>query len=158
MTKIISFLFSLVLICLFSCKKADGGLESIAKEKHSLDCQMERLKAQNDILWNEMTVWLDKNLPKDIPAAERKNMVSTQNAYLLKLFRVYPSLDTTIKARIQDMEEKDRQLVAEMRKIMEQYRRVEHNLNHELEKVGDTELKGLKERLDRIEAQACQQQ
>ena len=128
----------------------------MAAEKHSLDCQMERLKAQNDSLWNEMTVWLDGNLPKDIPAAERKNMVSTQNAYLLKLFRVYPSLDTTIKARILNMEEKDRELVAEMRKIMERYRIVEHNLNQALEHIDNSELSGLKEKLDRIEAQACQ--
>ncbi|MEY3367969.1 MAG: hypothetical protein RI973_1124 [Bacteroidota bacterium] len=156
MTNIISFHFALALICLLSCEKAGGEVESVAWEKHLLDCRMERLKAQNDSLWSEMTAWLDQNLPKDIPAAERKNMVSTQNAYLLKLFRVYPSLDTAIKARIRNMEEKDWQLVAEMRKIMERYRIVEHNLNQALEQAGEGELRGLKEKLDRIEAQACQ--
>ena len=57
---------------------------------------------------------------------------------------------------IQQMEEKDRQLVAEMRKIMEHYRMVEQNLNQALEHIDNTELRELKEKMDRIEAQACQ--
>lgn len=129
----------------------------MASEKHSLDCHMGRLKAQNDSLWNEMTAWLDLKLPKDIPAAERKNMVGTQNVHLLKMFRVYPVLDTTIKARIRQMEEKDRHLVAEMRKIMERYHMVEQNLNHALEHIDEAELDGLKKQLQRIERQACKQ-
>lgn len=149
----------LVFIFASGCQFNLGEIERLATEKHRMACEMERLKTQTDILWDEMSHYLDQTLPLDMPPPERKNMVNTRNAYLLTAFRVYPTLDTSIQNRIGRVRQKDDALAAQSREVIEQYRKTEQNLNNMLEKSKHGKnLDDLKKIVKKIEALPCHNQ
>ncbi len=147
------------LLLLMACGK--GQLENVRKlavEQHSLDCEMERLRGQADSLWDEMQAFLDRNLPADMPPAERSNMVTIRNANLITMFKAFPQLDTAIQQKINEAGATDHSIAEGMKSVKEKLDKVEQAMNEvllETQKNSDRQYQQLKKELQGLEAKPC---
>lgn len=149
----------LVVLCLSACKDEEAELVRIhSAEKKLLTCEMERLKLQSDSIWNEMEVYLDKNLPADMPPPERKNMVSTRAAHLIAMFKAFPKLDTAIQNKVTEAGKADNNIAEQMKTVMEKMHDAERGMNGALQKIENRskhQYQTLKQELQELEDEPC---
>jgi hypothetical protein len=80
-----------------SATQAEG--ESLLLRLESLHCEDRSYQTKVDSLWDEVSARLDEKLPRGgtLDAADRANLVKLRNTSLIKMFNVYPLLDTTTR-------------------------------------------------------------
>ncbi|MBK8567421.1 MAG: hypothetical protein IPN76_29900 [Saprospiraceae bacterium] len=147
--------FILLLAC--GAGERENALK-LATEKQSLNCEMERLRGQTATLWDEMEAYLDKNLPADMPPAERANMVTIRNANLITMFKAFTKLDTAIQQKVNEAGAADRSIAEGMKSVKEKLDKVEQAMNEALLKVqahSDRQYQQLKEELHGLENKPC---
>lgn len=147
--------FFLLLAC--GAEERENALK-FANEKQSLNCEMERLRVQTDSLWDEIEAYLDKNLPADMPPAERTNMVTIRNANLITMFKAFTKLDTAIQQKVNEAGAADLSIAEGMKAIKEKMDKVEQAMNEALLKVqarSDRQYQLLKEELQGLENKPC---
>lgn len=158
------FMKTLIMACLcffllMSCGSEEReNLRKLATEKHSLHCEMERFSSQTDSLWNEMEAYLDKNLPADMPPAERSNMVAIRNANLITMFKAFTKLDTATQQKVKEAGATDRSIAEGMKSVKEKLDKVEQAMNEALLEVqahSDRQYQQLKEELHGLENKPC---
>ncbi len=150
----------LVLFSLMACKDEEAELaRTLSAEKKSLACEMERLKFKSDSIWDEMGVYLDKNLPTDMPLPERTNMVSIRSAHLIALFKAFPNLDTAIQSKVNEAGKADKNIAEQMKAVMDKMHEAEQGMNEALQKIetrSKQHYQTLKLELQELEKQPCQ--
>lgn len=124
-----------LILGLAGCKNDKEVVFANAALKKSLHCKMERLDRQNDSLWNEMSVYLDRELPQEMSSTERQNMVNIRNANLISMHKVFPTLDTSIQNTVMAAGKTDEKIAEEMKTIMKKLEDVDEKLNIVLEKI-----------------------
>ncbi len=146
---------------LISCGSKDNDLvRRFANEKKILDCKMEYFKMQNDSLWDAMGAFLEQNVPADVPAAERQNLVTTRNAYVITRFRVFPTLDSAIRKRVHDADIMDKDIAEGIKVTRNKIQDVENEMNNILQKIegkSEQRYRQLKEELHALEEKPCAQ-
>lgn len=149
----------LVLFSLMACNDEEAELaRKISAEKKSLMCEMERLRLQSDSIWDEMGEYLDKNLPTDLPEAERKNMASTRAAHLIAMFKAFPKLDTAIQNKVTEAGQADNNIAEQMKAVMDKMHDAERGMNEALQKIENRskqQYQTLKQELKAVEKQPC---
>lgn len=117
-------LFILLLTAGCAGCRDDGGSGSLEKEADQLlktsirfQCLMEEKNRQARILWDSVTQNLARNLPEGMPVDERRNMIAVRNASLIRMFKVYPELDSNIRRLVDEADLKDAELAGSMRNI-----------------------------------------
>ena len=98
-------------------KKLEEEGSGILERYRAQLCEQEKLEREAAALWDEVSKNLDARLPKDMPADERRNMIQIRNTNLIKMFEVYPSLDTTVKTIVEKAGDADDAIVVKLRKI-----------------------------------------
>jgi hypothetical protein len=155
---IFSILF--LMLCLMACKDEEAELaRTRSAEKKSLTCEMERLKLKSDSLWDEVGMYLDKNLPTDMPLPERTNMVSIRSAHLIVLFKAFPNLDTAIQSKVNEAGKADKSIAGQMKAVMDKMHEAERGMNEALQKIetrSKQHYQTLKLELQALEKQPCQ--
>lgn len=74
----------------------------LVEEMERLSCTLRSLEKQTTSLWDGVVETLDKNLPADMPAVERKNMLAVRNTDLIEMFMNYNDLDTSIHRLVRE--------------------------------------------------------
>src|SRR5690606_9661315 len=118
----------------------------------------EKLKIENDSLWNGMAAYLEETLPYDIAPSERENMVNIKNAKLITIFKVFPKLDTAIQNKVLWAGMSDKKIAEEMKTVMERMDIVEKKLNLALEHLENRNVKEyqqLKLQIQEVQQQPC---
>lgn len=144
------FLLGILVISNTQCNN-DAKIEALRVERQTLHCEMEMLKHQSDSLWNAVAVHLDQELPPDMKPDERRNMINIKNAGLIRMFEVFPSLDSSIHSLVEHAEKMDQALASQMRANMEANHVNEAALNQvleNLEKGNPDKFKKLKQDLE----------
>lgn len=104
-----------------SCKhvfEEEGIIVQAVAHRDYLIGSMDSLKTLNDSIWREVTQTLERDLPKDLPADERRNMLQLKNADLLQMFQVFDSLDSGLQNKVMQAGKRDQDLALQMRAIM----------------------------------------
>ncbi|MBK7476164.1 MAG: hypothetical protein IPI11_09170 [Haliscomenobacter sp.] len=91
--------------------------ETLVSESASLACAQKALAVKMNALWDSVAVALGQNLPKDMPADERKNMLAVRNTSLIQMFEVYPTLDAGIHKLVEQAGEEDVAIALQLKEI-----------------------------------------
>ena len=117
-----AFIYGLVVfLSVTSCKhvfEEEGIIVEAVAHRDYLIGSMDSLKTLNDSIWLEVTQTLERDLPKDLPADERRNMLQLKNADLLQMFQVFDSLDSGLQNKVMEAGKRDQDLALQMRTIM----------------------------------------
>lgn len=73
-------------------------------------CRLTELSKQSKSLWDSVSVAMDQQLPADMPADERRNILAVRNMELIQMFQVYPLLDTQVRQLVEMAGDKDVQI------------------------------------------------
>lgn len=96
----------ILLVVLWACQPADSAAVSEAKtlaaQQRDLRCQMTALQLQARTMWDSVAAEMDANLPADMPADERFNMLNVRNTALIQMFLVYDSLATDVRYLVEN--------------------------------------------------------
>lgn len=95
-------------------------LDALFARTRELACLRQELRAELDRLWMTVSDSLDARLPRDMGVDERRNMIAIRNADLIRMFEVYPSLDSSIHQLVDWAEEQDVRLAAKIRQWQDQ--------------------------------------
>lgn len=117
--------FLLYLIGLLACGRTspssdEAKFQALLEQSHDLECARQTLRSELDSLWSRVADSLDARLPTDMEADERRNMIGIRNAGLIRMFEVYPSLDSSVHHLVDWAEEQDARLAAEIRQWQDQ--------------------------------------
>ncbi len=121
-------------------------------------CTVKRLEKETNALWEEVSKNLDARLPKDMPTDERRNMINIRNTNLIKMFEIYPLLDTSVQALVEKAGDMDNAIVVELQQARqaleeEQFRYI--NLLDKLEKLHADNIDQWKSRLEEVKKAPC---
>lgn len=117
----------LLLVSLIACwqcrpaadNSAMRGDELLASWQE-LACQEQLLAAMSQSLWDSVTQELATQLPTDMPAQERNNMLAVRNANLIQMFEVYNELPVPLKNLVQEAGQEDTRIAYQVRQLKTQ--------------------------------------
>jgi hypothetical protein len=110
-----------VFLSITSCQNSfeeEATILQAVAHRDNLIGSMDSLKTLNDSIWVEVTQTLERDLPKDLPSDERRNMLQLKNADLLQMFQVFDSLDSSLQNKVLQAGKRDQDLALQMRAIM----------------------------------------
>lgn len=105
----------------FACQPAaDAPVENpeanrLLEQTRSWHCRLEAINQESKSLWDSVAREMDKQLPADMPADERHNMLAVRNTSLIQMFMVYPQLDAAVRQLIEAAGTRDVELGAMLR-------------------------------------------
>lgn len=109
----------LFLLVLSACKQdanqpENAAASALLEQTISWHCRLMDLSHQSKVLWDSVALAMDKQLPADMPADERRNMLAVRNTDLIQMFQVYPQLDSSIRQLVEMAGLKDIQIAQMM--------------------------------------------
>lgn len=136
MLRTFSFLLpAIALFCLWRCT-SNSESETLAHRGAALQqrgqlfyCELQNLGMESKYLWDSVALALQAELPQNMPAKERKNMVDIRNAGLLRMFEAYDGLPAEVQDRIDRAEQEDQQLAGRMRALSDSLRQHDRALD-----------------------------
>lgn len=162
MVNLRSTLFFVVGFYFWSCGQGDQDVAfaqrgaSLEESGVSLHCRLQQLGMQSRLLWDSLSHVLQQELPADIPARERKNMVEIRNAGLLRMFEAYPKLAPVVHDRVDQAEEEDQRLASRMRSLQDSLQQHEMSVGEFLEMVKEQQPQMLPQWQKRLTAYNCE--
>ena len=116
------FLHFVTMLCLLiSCDTRhpeENNIIQTAALLETLSREMDSLRSENETMWNEVSEAIEKAIPADLPAAEKRNIVAVKNADLIQMFQVFDSLDDPLKNQVMDAGKSDQETARKMRDVM----------------------------------------
>lgn len=112
-----------LVVIVFACRHAppmENRLEQLAKTFHDLDCRQRQLEEAARSSWDGVVEQLNADLPTDMPAAEKHNMLSVRNASLIRMFESYRELPDSVQELVTQAEQKDNEVVAALNELKAQ--------------------------------------
>lgn len=88
--------------------------EKLLTTTRDIFCQQSALAVKTDSLWDGVSNRLTSTLPKDMPKPDRDNMIKLRNTDLIKMFKVYPGLDSITKRKVEEAGKIDEGIVAKL--------------------------------------------
>lgn len=98
-------------------------------------CEKEKLEKSTQALWDEVSERLDAQLPTNMPPDERINMIEIRNTNLIKMFEIYPTLDTAVKNLVEKAGDDDNAIVVKLRQVQQNLEQEELGLIMLLDKL-----------------------
>lgn len=106
---------SLLLVCCSNENLQDKATgEKLLTITRDIVCQQSALAVKTDSLWDGVSNRLTSTLPKDMPKPDRDNMIKLRNTDLIKMFKVYPGLDSITKRKVEEAGKIDVQIVEKL--------------------------------------------
>lgn len=105
--------YSILILVLFgffqSCSNDNvkSKLDEIYSEATLIQCDLSHLRDSITAKWDGVNETLNKNLPSEIPSAERSNILKVRNASLIRMFETYHLLDDSTKQTVDKAEKTD---------------------------------------------------
>lgn len=90
---------------------------------------MEELNRESAQLWDTVVQVMDEQLPPKMPADERANMLKVRNASLIRMFETYPTLPENVQKQVDEAEDRDEALAAQMKAQMDSIKHYEERVN-----------------------------
>jgi hypothetical protein len=94
--------------------------EKLLAVTRDITCQQQALAVKTDSLWDGVSNRLSIVLPKDMPKSDRDNMIKLRNTDLIKMFKVYPGLDSLSKMKVEEAGKIDEQIVANLHALRQE--------------------------------------
>jgi hypothetical protein len=136
-------------------KDLDLKMEALIQKEKEVHCHLTTLKEKITRVWDNIAQLLDENLPEEMPADEKSNMIAVRNANLIRMFQSYESLDTELKDSIQKAESIDLEImktINEQKKILEEVGMEKMRLMEELPEEKRTEFT---QKLEKMKKEPC---
>ncbi len=148
------------LLLMGSCAEqtAPGELQQLAAQFHLLHCEQADLEIKVTALWDNVAQQLNAQLPQDMPAQEKHNMVSVRNAPLIRMFETYPGLDHSIQNMVDQAEMEDKKVVERLNEIKGKQHVLEQQrmeLFGQIEKEQPEKLKAFRQFFEQIATGPC---
>lgn len=114
------FFAILAVMWLYCCQAPDNKqfepqTQRLLADAQRLNCRLQNLGEASTDLWDSVTVSLRQVLPPNMPPEERHNMLAVRSAGLIRMFKVYPSLDSSIHGLVDQAEQSDQALAEQLR-------------------------------------------
>ncbi len=111
MASLIRWRILFLLVVLWACQPADSAAVSEAKmlaaQQRDLRCQMTALQLPARTKWDSVAAEMAENLPAEMPADERFNMLNVRNTALIQMFMVYDSLEADVRHLVENAGTRD---------------------------------------------------
>lgn len=148
---------AIVSISAMGCQsEEEREVKRIAKELHSIDCEMQELESRVNAKWDEVNQKIAANMPDSMTAYEREMMLGVRNAKLLRMFIQYDGFGKEVKEKVSMVEEKDYEISGRLRELQKKRQQLDKELNKLYIRIDHPEkVKQLKERAITITNQAC---
>lgn len=120
---------------LFYCHhpQLDQEAEALYAKSKDYHCQLEQLHRESQSLWDRVADNLSEGLPEDMPADERNNMITVRNTDLIKMFEVFPALDTSIQTMVEQAGQQDGLIAEKMRVLKDSIDANDNQVNNLLQ-------------------------
>ncbi|MCB9339026.1 MAG: hypothetical protein H6577_12925 [Lewinellaceae bacterium] len=122
------FFLSLLLFAVFGCENKPNEeaalLELFQKEK-ALNCQLASMKDSITTEWDNINHLLQKNLPTDMPAEEKTNMLKVRNASLIRMFQSFDDVDEGVKMALDKTEQLDMEMTKRITVLKKEAQKIE---------------------------------
>jgi uncharacterized protein YdcH (DUF465 family) len=121
--RLLPVLLSGILTLVQACTNSftfEQQLLDCAAEEHHIICRRLALADETEAVWDQVVSRLQEQLPADMSADEKRNMLAVRNANLIRMFEVYQSLNDTIKQTVDQAEQADQQIVATLSGLQSQ--------------------------------------
>ncbi len=97
---------ALLSLLLYGCETGSAGAadeqaQRLLDDVRTWKCRLQEIHDSSVVLWDSVTSTLARELPADMPADERRNMLAVRNTGLIKMFQVYPQLDADIRQLVE---------------------------------------------------------
>ncbi|GLR17469.1 hypothetical protein GCM10007940_20840 [Portibacter lacus] len=96
----------------------------INQEKELL-CLLESMKDSINNDWAQINILLNEQVPEDMPAEEKNNMLKVRNADLIRMFESYQSMSDDIKEKLTETEKRDQEMGAQIINLKKELKRIE---------------------------------
>jgi hypothetical protein len=135
-------LLPVVLGCADKPKHEATLLELFQKEK-KLSCQLSSMKDSITTKWDNINHLLEENLPAEMPAEEKTNMLKVRNASLIRMFQSYDDVDEGVKMALDKTEQLDLEMAKRIAALKKEVEKIESEKMMLLQKI--TEASGADE-------------
>ncbi len=143
-----------------SCSNSNAASEkqylALLATSRDLRCQILDIKYQNDSMWDTVSVILDQKLPhKNIIESDRANMLTLRNAGIIKEFKVFQNLDSSIQKIVFDAGAQDAKNALKLKEVLakfEDYQKEKDMFLMQVEKVDPAKSKKYMEELMKIDS------
>jgi hypothetical protein len=109
------------LILFFGCgpeakDREEARARLLLEEIRTWKCHLQSLHASSVALWDSVNVALNAELPPEISADEKRNLLAVRNSGLIQMFEIYPKLDAGTQEMVAAAGARDSTYAAEMRR------------------------------------------
>jgi hypothetical protein len=128
----------------------------VLEEALQLQCRLTDLSRRTVALWDSVAAALNGTLPADMPADERRNMIAVRNTDLIKMFMVYPSLDSSVHVLVEEAGLADAEFARQMRSVKDSIDANEEKIRRllaEFENEQPSKLSNWKNKFDQIKCE-----
>lgn len=91
--------------------------EKLLTISRDIACQQQALAVKTDSLWDGVSSRLSTTLPKEMLKQDRENMIKLRNTDLIKMFKVYPRLDSFTKRKVEEAGNVDEGIVVNLQAL-----------------------------------------
>jgi hypothetical protein len=81
-----------------------SSLIDLFNEDKELSCKLLSMRDSITIAWDNINYKLEKDLPADMPNAEKTNMLKSRNANLIRMFESFENVDDELKIALDSIE------------------------------------------------------
>jgi hypothetical protein len=135
-------ILSPVLFLLWNCTEKPNlkkDFLAVCQQEKEIHCELAALKDSIGYEWDNMNAMLEKNLPPDMPEAEKNNMLKVRNADLIRMFESFDETSEGVKSALLTVEQKDREMAARIVSLKEKLQEIESRKMALFEKIGELE-------------------
>ncbi|MBR9919491.1 MAG: hypothetical protein GYB31_01550 [Bacteroidetes bacterium] len=138
-------LLLVIIVCLtfgtLACENDTQSREALVdlfREEKKLQCQLASMKDSIVTEWDNMNHMLESQLPPEMPAEEKNNMLKVRNSSLIRMFQSYEGLNEEVKSALDDLEQRDRKMAERLGELKQEIQRIESEKMLLLQKLQET--------------------
>lgn len=129
-----------LLLCSNSCQQNTPANTSVVWEEfvplferqQRLRCKLDSLQEQAELLWDGVVEHLAEELPPNLPADERRNILAVRNYGLIRMFMVYDSLPPDLREKVELAGRQDIVIAVAMKATNTEAEAIAHTLDSNL--------------------------
>ncbi len=105
--------------------RATDTLQNLAQDEAQLKSELQEMRDSIEHTWDHVNQIISENLPIDMPAREKENMLKVRNARLIRMFQSFDALEPDIKKTVDSAEAFDNIMSQRIVKIRRQLEEIE---------------------------------
>lgn len=138
--KSIFYFLSLLLFAVLGCTskpKLEATLLELFQKEKVLNCQLASMKDSITTEWDSINHLLEENLPAEMPAEEKANMLKVRNANLIRMFQSYDAVDEGVKMALDKTEQLDMEMTQRITALKKEVQKIESEKMMLLQKINE---------------------